>query len=250
MLVEIRVRDLGVIEDLILLLGPGMTALTGETGAGKTLVVEALELLVGGRADAALVRSGAGQAVVEGRFSGASGIGSDEVIVTREIPAEGRSRAYVDGRMATVAALSDLGDQLVDLHGQHAHQSLLHQAAQRQALDHFGGISTSEVDDHRAKVLDLGRRLAEIGGDGRQLAREVDLLRFQVTELERAALGDPDEGSHLEAEESLLAAAEALRLAVQGARCNLIGGEGTVDQIGAADLIGMATTELGAHGPL
>ena len=120
MLVEIRVRDLGVIDDLDLVLGPGMTALTGETGAGKTLVVEALELLVGGRADATLVRRGADQAVVEGRFSieapettietPETPGKSREVVVSREIPADGRSRAYLDGRMATVAALAEAGE--------------------------------------------------------------------------------------------------------------------------------------------
>src|SRR5947209_19533312 len=102
MLVELRVRDLGVIADLTLVLDEGMTALTGETGAGKTLVVEAIELLVGGRADSLLVRPGAKEAVVEGRFLR----GDDEVVLSRVLSASGRSRAYVDGRMAPVAALA------------------------------------------------------------------------------------------------------------------------------------------------
>src|ERR1035438_5024747 len=92
MLVELRVRDLGVIADLDLVIGPGMTALTGETGAGKTLVVEALELLLGGRADAAIVRAGASEAVVEGRFVA----DEREVVLSRAVPVDGRSRAYVD----------------------------------------------------------------------------------------------------------------------------------------------------------
>src|SRR3954464_7641262 len=96
MLVELRVRDLGVIADLSLVLGPGMTALTGETGAGKTLVVEAIELLVGGRADPALVRPGCDEARVEGRFV----VDDDETVLARVVPATGRSRAYVDGRLA------------------------------------------------------------------------------------------------------------------------------------------------------
>src|SRR5437764_9805446 len=103
------------------MLAPGMTALTGETGAGKTLVVEAIELLVGGRADGVLVRKGAEEARVEGRFV----VGEDEHVLARVVPAQGRSRAYVDGRMATAAELAALGAELVDLHGQHAHQSLL-----------------------------------------------------------------------------------------------------------------------------
>src|SRR5438552_18635875 len=115
MLVELAVHDLGVIADLSLVLGPGMTALTGETGAGKTLVVEAIELLVGGRADPVLVRPGADEARVEGRFVA----GDDEVVLARAIPRTGRSRAYVDGRLATVAELAEVGRRMVDLHGQH-----------------------------------------------------------------------------------------------------------------------------------
>src|SRR5207253_5175810 len=119
MLVELAVRDLGVIADLSLVLGPGMTALTGETGAGKTLLVEAIELLLGGRADPVLVRPGCEEARVEGRFV----VGDDDLVLARVVPAGGRSRAYIDGRMAPVSALADAGLSLVYLHGQHAHQS-------------------------------------------------------------------------------------------------------------------------------
>src|SRR5881392_4209699 len=112
MLTELRVRDLGVIADLTLVLGPGMTALTGETGAGKTLLVTAIELLVGGRSDASVVRPGAAEARIDGRFVDADG---NEVVLSRVVPAEGRSRAYVDGRPAPVSALAELGAELVDL---------------------------------------------------------------------------------------------------------------------------------------
>jgi DNA repair protein RecN (Recombination protein N) len=255
MLVEISVRDLGVIEALDLVLGPGMTALTGETGAGKTLVVEALELLVGGRADAALVRSGAARAVVEGRFlkpAGIDGDAAEETIVSREIPSDGRSRAYIDGHMATVASLATLGAGLVDLHGQHAHQSLLRQPAQRQALDHFGAVDTMEADAARRRVVDLDERLRALGGDERQLAHEIDLLRFQTAEIAAAHLVDPDEESKLEASESLLSAADALRLAAAAARGHLVEGEGAgggggTDEHGATDLLGRAAAELGAY---
>src|SRR6476469_5049030 len=110
MLVELHVEQMGVIEDMTLLLGDGMTALTGETGAGKTLVVEAIELLVGGRADAVLVRPGAEEAWVEGRFATDGG---DDVILARAVPASGRSRAYIDGRMAPIAAVAERGADLV-----------------------------------------------------------------------------------------------------------------------------------------
>src|SRR5690606_29506195 len=108
-LVELAVTDLGVIDRARLLLGPGLTALTGETGAGKTMLVEAIALLLGGRADPALVRPGATEAVVEGRFVD----GDDEVVLTRVVPRGGRSRAYLDGRMATAGALAERGRDLV-----------------------------------------------------------------------------------------------------------------------------------------
>nr|MDQ2725602.1 AAA family ATPase [Actinomycetota bacterium] len=137
MLSELHVSNLGVIDDVTVLLGPGMTALTGETGAGKTLLVEAVELLLGGRADPALVRPGAIEAGVEGRFvedsvvdgseggGGVGGSGDDERVLRRAVPAQGRSRSYVNGQMVASSALGEVAGALVDLHGQNAHQSLL-----------------------------------------------------------------------------------------------------------------------------
>ena len=142
MLVELHVRDLGVIDDLHLVLGTGMTALTGETGAGKTLVVEAIELLMGERADAVLVRPGAEETRVEARFIclAEESAQVEEVVLARAVPRAGRSRAYVDGRLATAGELAERGRDMVDLHGQHAHQSLLSPRLQRAALDRFAGI--------------------------------------------------------------------------------------------------------------
>src|SRR5258706_3810166 len=117
MLLELHVVDLGIVADLDLVLGGGLTAITGETGAGKTLLVEALELLVGGRADVSLVRDGADEARVEGRFVDAES--GTEVVLTRVVPRDGRSRAYIDGRLATVGELAERGAGLVDLHRQH-----------------------------------------------------------------------------------------------------------------------------------
>ncbi|MGH9171723.1 MAG: DNA repair protein RecN [Acidimicrobiales bacterium] len=245
MLTELRVRNLGVIDDLGLVLAPGMTALTGETGAGKTLLVEALELLVGGRADATLVRHGAAGATIEGRFVDEAG---NETVITRDIPADGRSRAYVDGRMVSVASLAGEGERLVDLHGQHAHQSLLRLQAQRDSLDHFARTDFSAVTAAEAVVAELSARLNEVGGDVRQLAREADLLRYQVAELEVAELSDPDEEAVLEDEESVLAAADALRAAATSARGLLTAGLGEAD--GATELLGRAAAALAAHKPL
>ncbi len=236
MLVELHVRNLGVIDDLTLHLGEGMTALTGETGAGKTLLIEALELLMGGRADPTLVRAGAQSALIEGRFvRGALG---EETVLQREIPAEGRSRAYVDGRMANAGGLSEVGAGLVDLHGQHAHQSLLRLPAQRASLDRYGAISSAEVEEAEAALAAIEARLADLGGDERQLAREVDLLSFQLEEIERAALEDPEEEAALQGEEALLAGAEALREAAALAH-RLVGSDE-----GAADLVGQARSAL------
>ncbi len=220
MLAELAVRDLGVIAEGALVLGPRLTALTGETGAGKTMVVEAIDLLMGGRADGSVVRAGATEAVVEGRFtlgdsrpdgSVPTDDGLDEIVLRRVVPREGRSRAYVNGRLATVSELAEWGRRLVDLHGQHAHQSLLAAAVQRAAIDQFGGIDLEPLAAARKELAVVEERLTGLGGDERERAREIDLLRFQVDEIDRAALNDVDEDAHLEAEAALLSGAQAHR---------------------------------------
>jgi len=207
MLIELVVRDLGVIDELSIVLGPGMTAVTGETGAGKTLVVGAIDLLTGGRADASLVRPGAEEAEIEGRFVH----GDEEVIVRRVIPRDGRSRVYINGRLATVAALSEHGADLVDLHGQHAHQSLLKGPVQRAALDLFGAIDTVKLETLLDDLRAVESALAELGGDERARAREIDLLQHQLDEIEAAGITGPDEDQRLDQEEDLLADANAHR---------------------------------------
>jgi DNA repair protein RecN (Recombination protein N) len=230
MLVELAVRDMGVIEDVRVLLGPGLTAVTGETGAGKTLVVDAIELLVGGRADAAMVRTGASEAWVEGRFH----LGDEEVVLARAIPASGRSRAYVNGRLATVTTLAEWGARLVDLHGQHAHQSLLSRSVQRAALDRFADVDLTDLEGARARLRQLDDQLAALGGDERARAREIDLLRFQVDELARADIAGPEEDVDLDAEESTLADAVAHQESAATAVEALSGEAGAADGLGAA----------------
>ena len=246
MLVELLVRDLGVIEEIRVELGPQMTALSGETGAGKTLVVEALDLLLGGRADPVLVRPGAEEAMVEGRFVE----GDEEVILARCVPASGRSRAWVDGRMAPVSALSEVGARLVDLHGQHAHQSLLDPAAQRRALDTFGGIDLEGVATARARRAELERALSDLGGDDRSRAREADLLRYQVAEIAVAEITGPDEDELLAAEEERLAEASALREAAAVALEALDSDRTGAGRGGSVDLIGEALVALEGRAPL
>ena len=258
MLSELRVSQLGVIEDLSLVLGPGMTAMTGETGAGKTLVVEAVELLLGGRADAVLVRPGAAEAVVEGRFvfgpvpdACASGAvpeaaaegelsgevmgeleGEGEVVLSRVVPSDGRSRAYVDGRMATAGALAELSGRLVDLHGQHAHQSLLNAAAQREALDAYAGADRERRDVAREHVRSLERAIASAGGAGQVREREVELLQYQLGELDAVKLTTANEDDELAEEEESLARASEHRAAAAAAHEALAGEEQVADRLG------------------
>ena len=225
MLTELAVRNLGVIDELSVVLASGMTAVTGETGAGKTLVVGAIDLLTGGRADASLVRPGARQAEIEGRFVA----GDDETVVCRIIPSDGRSRAYIDGHLATVGVLGELGRGSIDLHGQHAHQSLLRGAVQRSALDRFGAVDTAPlaglIDDLRA----VDDRLSELGGDARARIREIDLLRHQLTEIDVVAISDADEDERLDRHESVLADAAAHRDAAAQAT-GLLGADGEVSE--------------------
>jgi DNA repair protein RecN (Recombination protein N) len=242
MLSRLQVRELGVIVALDVDLESGLTAITGETGAGKTLIVEALDLLCGGRADATMVRAGAEEAVVEALFVD----DGEEHLVSRTVPRSGRSRATIDGNLATVAMLEQFSDERVDLHGQHAHQSLLRQAVQRNALDRFAGVDLSDVMALRAQQKEIDDALLRLGGDDATRSRELDLLQFEVDEIERAHIESNDELERLAEEELLLAATTSLREATSAAS-ELLDGS-TRD--GAVDLIGAAIAQLAAHSHL
>ena len=228
MLSELHIENLGVIEKLDLSIGEGLVALTGETGAGKTMLVEAIDLLVGGRADASVVRTGCEEARVEGRFV----TDESEVILCRVVPITGRSRAYINGRLATVAQLAEYGAELVDLHGQHAHQSLLGASAQRLALDHFCGIDLEPLRNARAQLTEVEALLATLGGDERARAREIDLLRFQVKEIADAGLRSANEDEDLSRSEDVLADAVAHREALYAAASALQDDDGASDVVG------------------
>lgn len=234
MLVELSIENLGIIESVRLSFREGFTVFTGETGAGKTLLVEAINLVVGRRADASVIRDGADEARVEARFLRNSDGQDQEIILCRVLHREGRSRAYINDRMATVAMLSEIGEELIDIHGQHAHQRLLSAATQRDALDTYAGIDMSALREAREKVTEVDAMLAALGGDEKSRMREIDLLQFQCEEIESAGLSDPGEDEILSDEEDRLADVVKHQEALWRAVESLNGDGGAVDGLRGA----------------
>ncbi|TIC79163.1 DNA repair protein RecN [Nocardioides sp. GY 10113] len=247
MIEEIRISGLGVIESSTLELGPGLTVITGETGAGKTMVVSALGLLLGGRADSGAVRSGARQARVEGLVAAGAVAGlaeavdeaggeveADRVVFARNVSAEGRSRAYAGGAAVPVSTLTALTEPLVAVHGQSDQHRLLRASTQREALDRFGELDPLLADYRslHARLVETERALAELRGQARERAREADLLRFGVDEV-AAVAPQPGEDAELAAEESRLGHADTLRGAAEQAREALSSEHGSPDALGA-----------------
>ncbi len=231
MLIELRVRDYAVIDNLSLELGPGLSALSGETGAGKSIIVGALSLLLGERASSGTVRVGAERALVEAVFDVSerpellarlAELGQETedglLILRREVAAEGRNRAWINGSPATVRIVGELGRALVDLHGQHEHQTLLRQEAQRRILDAFGDAQdlASGVGRGFETLSGLETRLSELRERRRDLESRADFLRFQVGEIEegRVGIGEDtalqDEARRLEHSEELLRESAAI----------------------------------------
>ncbi|WP_410539111.1 DNA repair protein RecN [Streptomyces sp. KL2] len=259
---EMRIRALGVIDDAVVELSPGFTAVTGETGAGKTMVVTSLGLLLGGRADAALVRVGAKAAVVEGRIvlpPGApaarraeeAGAELDEgvLLVSRTISAEGRSRAHVGGRSAPVGLLSELGEDLVAVHGQTDQQGLLRPARQREALDRYAGgavsVPLAEYGQAYRRLRAVSAELAELTTRARERAQEADLLRFGLEEI-AAAEPRAGEDAELAAEAERLGHAEALASAAATAHGALAGDPADPESVDAGALVAGAQRALEA----
>jgi DNA repair protein RecN (Recombination protein N) len=262
MLEEVRITGLGVINDALLELSPGFTALTGETGAGKTMVVTGLGLLFGGRADPARVRPGAQRASVEGRLrTDPSGKVAQQVeeaggdldedgtlVLTRTVSSEGRSRAFAGGRSVPVSLLTYLADDLVAVHGQSDQQQLLKPGRQRESLDKFAGAVLAEVltDYQRAygrhrKVLD---ELTALTTQARVRAAEAENLRAGLEEIEKLTPA-AGESAALRAEEDRLANADALNAAATTAHEALLGDPtmGT-DGADAVTLLGQARRAL------
>ncbi|MFF7182238.1 DNA repair protein RecN [Streptomyces sp. NPDC008121] len=263
-----RIRSLGVIDDAVVELSPGFTAVTGETGAGKTMVVTSLGLLLGGRADPALVRIGAASAVVEGRISVPPGataaVRAEEagaelddgvLLVSRTISAEGRSRAHLGGRSVPVGLLAELADELVAVHGQTDQQGLLKPARQRGALDRYAGdavaVPLAAYGEAYRRLRAVAAELDEITTRARERAQEADLLRFGLGEIEAVA-PLPGEDVDLAAEAERLGHAEALASAAALAHGALAGNPEDPEAVDATTLVagaGRALDAVRAHDP-
>jgi DNA repair protein RecN (Recombination protein N) len=266
MLEEVRITGLGVIDDAVLELSPGFTVVTGETGAGKTMVVTGLGLMFGGRADPARVRPGTDRATVEGRLrvdpngrvaeqvTEAGGELDDDgatLLIARSVSAEGRSRAYAGGHSVPVSLLTYLADDLVAVHGQADQQQLLRAGRQREALDRFGGPALAAAAGDYLRVYqrhrEVSTELAELTSLTRERAQEADDLRRGLTEIERL---EPVEGEDVElrTEEDRLANADALHSAATVAHDALLGdpASGSYDLPDAVSLLGRASQALEA----
>jgi DNA repair protein RecN (Recombination protein N) len=265
MLRELRIENLLLIERAELRLGEGLNAITGETGAGKTVLAHSLDLLMGGKAKAQIVRPGAGEAWVEGVFDLPEGLldepemaelaerlpeGADEVVLGRRVSSGGRTSAFVVGRAATAADLKLLGGRLLAFFGQHEHRKLTISSAQLEILDGFAGAEHLETrrlyrEAHR-EYGQLAAELAELREAEGSRERDLDLYRYELSEIEEVG-PDPEEQAGIAAERERLRHAEGLREAAAGAHAGLVGAE--EDGGGAAAALAQAESLLqGADG--
>ncbi len=259
MLVELRIADLGVIADATIEPTAGMTAITGETGAGKTMIVSSLGLLLGGRADSSVVRLGSQRAIIEGRFDEISpviqkldSIGAqteaDELLVSRQVSKQGRSRVFVGGVQTPISKLAEITGELATIHGQAEQVRLGDPDRQREVLDHAGGPELLGLLERYRQAY---RRRDQLRAERDDLihnaqgrAREADLLHFGLDEIS-AVDPHPGEDAELAAEASRLQAMDDLRMLAERANHALSGSdEGDLDDPGAIGLVGMARHEL------
>ncbi len=261
MLSHILIRDLAIVSHLELELGAGMTALTGETGAGKSILIDALGLALGDKADPTMIRAGRDRAEVAASFDLAALPAvrdwleeqdlaeGGECTIRRVLPRAGRSRAYINGHPASGGQLQTLGELLVDIHGQHAHQSLLRPAAQRELLDGYAGHTgmARELADRYRDFRSLDTRLRTIVTQGAERTARLDLLRFQVGELEALGLAT-EEVEELDREQKRLANLGLLQSTAGRLLDRLYDGESAIrDQLGHAvgELDGLLTFDEG-----
>src|SRR5271157_148301 len=258
MLTELHIRNFAIIDQLDLEFGPGLAVFTGETGAGKSIIMDAVELLLGGRADATAIRSDADLARVEGTFklAGPERSAAQEILkredllddphyvaLGREIRREGRSTARINGRSVSLSILKEVGELLVDIHGQGEHLSLLNVHAHLGLLDRFANVE-SQLASYRKtyqNLLGLRRELAELREAQSNAERRTEMLTFQAEEIEAAKMR-PGEDEELKLERDRLANAESLATLAQEALTVL--DEGTSESSAATDLIGQASRSL------
>jgi DNA repair protein RecN (Recombination protein N) len=263
---ELRIKNLAIIDELVLEFSRGLTILTGETGAGKSIILGGLSLILGERADASVVRTGCDAATVEAIFSigearnlkdflseggFAQDESADELIVRREVSRSGKNRCFINGRVAPLYQVQSLGDKLVDLHGQHQHQSLLSPETQLEVLDAFGDCDSCR-EAYRAQLA-VFRRLAtdyrRLQMSAQERERLKDSLRFQINEIEAARLS-PDEDESLERERNRLLHAEKLGTGLSEAYDLLYEGEKSAAPVtGSLDQIQSRLAELAAIDP-
>ncbi|MBM7118013.1 DNA repair protein RecN [Archangium primigenium] len=247
MLLGLRISNVAVIEEVEVAFGPGLTVLTGETGAGKSILVDSLGLLLGGRADADAIRAGCDEASVEGVFERTPVLGArleelglpdlgDEVLVRRVVGRSGRAKAYINGSMVTVGVLARFMRGAVDIAGQHEHVSLFDAGLHRVLLDRYGQLE-SQLSTYMcdyAAVADVIERMEALGGDENRLRERAEFLRFQLEEITKLD-PQPGEDTRLDAERKRLAGSEKLKR--QGAEAELLlGGEesSAVETVGRA----------------
>jgi DNA repair protein RecN (Recombination protein N) len=258
MLTELRIQNFAIIDHLELDFGPGLVVFTGETGAGKSIIMDALDMLLGGRADLTVIRSDADLARVEGTFklSGPERVAAHEILkredlldeqdyvtLTREVRREGRSLARINGRTVSLSLLKELGELLVDIHGQSEHLSLLNVRAHLGLLDRYANVESLLAAYHKTyqDLLGIRRELEQLRAAQRDAALRTDMLTFQADEIEAAKL-KPGEDDVLRKERDRLANAESLANLAQQALTVL--DEGTSESPASTDLIGQAVQSL------
>ncbi len=258
MLAELHIENFAIIEQVDLQLGAGLIIFTGETGAGKSILIDAVETLLGGRADATMIRTGADRAWIEGVFLIHTSIRApllailereelldepDQLILARELRSNGRNLARVNGRIVSVALLKEISELLIDLHGQSEHLSLLHVSQHLNLLDRYAGVDELRAAYQQAyhDLIDLRRELAELRHVEQEAARRIDTLTYQVNEIEAANLHAGEEPD-LRDERNRLANAEGLAALAQEALVAL--DEGTPETPSAVDLLGQIVHAL------
>ena len=260
MLSELTIQDFAIIDHLHLRFDAGFCVLTGETGAGKSIIIDAVSLLLGGRGETEFIRTGAEQSVIEGVFrldeetqalvnplleqDALEGDDPAILVLARELRREGRNVCRVNGRAVSLKILRGIGEHLVDIHGQTEHLSLMRVREHVDLLDRYGELwpLREQIAAVVERLRAVRRELAGLRHDERELARRMDLLQYQVTEIEAAHL-EPGEEEELVQERTRLANAERLRELADEAFAALY--EGVDEQASAVDLLQMAARALG-----